>query len=291
MKPIIVAIDFSSTSVHSLEYAIPLANKFGANIIMVWVDKGSIQESLYPDTSNENRMEAMKRFKELTKTYQKELKKGLKFECKLRKGKVSQEIELQSKASGAGLIISGSHGVSGFEELMIGSNAFKMATWCTCPVITVRQNFPVKGKIRRIVIPIDNTIETIQKVPYTAMIAKTFKSDVRILALNSCTLHSLRKVVDKYAAMAAAYFEAMKIKHSVESLDSENIARATIHYAEKHKADLITIVKEKDTSSSSVLLGPYGALLINQSPIPVLSIHTIENFTLNEKQTLRNPFA
>ena len=38
---------------------------------------------------------------------------------------------------GAGLIITGSHGISGFEEYWIGSNAFKIVTYATCPVVTV----------------------------------------------------------------------------------------------------------------------------------------------------------
>jgi len=47
MKEIIVAIDFSKGSLNALKYAITIANKTSANIIMAWVKKPSSNESLY----------------------------------------------------------------------------------------------------------------------------------------------------------------------------------------------------------------------------------------------------
>ena len=116
MQSIVVAIDFSNISLHALEYTIPMANKFKSDILMVWVDKISPTESLYPDTSNQNRQEAKKRFEEIIKSYTKRMGKGLKMEYKLRKGKVYHEIDHLARQAGAGLIIAGTHGISGYEE-------------------------------------------------------------------------------------------------------------------------------------------------------------------------------
>ncbi|MBM3404523.1 MAG: universal stress protein [Bacteroidetes bacterium] len=121
MKPILVAIDFSSTSIHALEYAIMIANKINTNVIMTWVDKEITQNHIYSDTSGQNRVEALRRFRELSQKYGSSLNASLTFDCKLRKGKVYQEIVSQARNSDACMIITGSHGASGFEELMIGS--------------------------------------------------------------------------------------------------------------------------------------------------------------------------
>ena len=82
MQPIIVAVDFSNTSVHAVEYAISMANKMKSDIILIWVDKINSQESVYPDTSNENRNEAKKRFDELIGEYGSKLVKGLSMDYK-----------------------------------------------------------------------------------------------------------------------------------------------------------------------------------------------------------------
>ena len=61
-KLIIVGIDFSKGSMHALNYAITLANKAGANIMMVWVDKPRREDSIYSEEMNEPKDEARKRF-------------------------------------------------------------------------------------------------------------------------------------------------------------------------------------------------------------------------------------
>ena len=77
MHPIIVAVDFSNTSIHALEYAIVLANRFKSDIILIWVDKLDSAEAIYPDSSNNVRNEAKKRFDELIEQYGKLLEKVL----------------------------------------------------------------------------------------------------------------------------------------------------------------------------------------------------------------------
>ena len=67
------------------------------------------------------------------------LKAG-EFNYKIRKGKVHVEIANQAKYSDAMLVIAGTHGVTGFEEFWIGSNAYRIVTYAPCPVITVRTN-------------------------------------------------------------------------------------------------------------------------------------------------------
>ena len=143
MQPIVVAVDFSNTSLHCIEYAIPLANKMKTDIILVWVDKITPQESVYPDTSAQNRNEAKKRFEELMVMFGKKMGKGLKIDYKLRKGKVHHEVDTLAKNLQAQLIITGAHGISGYEEYWIGSNAFKMVSYATLPVITVRHDFSI----------------------------------------------------------------------------------------------------------------------------------------------------
>ena len=198
MEAIVVAIDFSNISLHALEYTIPLANKFKSDILMIWVDKISPTESLYPDTSRQNRSEAKKRFEEIIKMYSKRMGKGLKMIYSLKKGKIYHEIDKVAQQEGAELIIAGTHGISGFEEYWIGSNAFRIVTYTSSPVIVVRHDYPIKKSISRIIAPIDSSVETIQKLPYVASLAKMFKSEVHVVATHSSELKSIQRLAEKY---------------------------------------------------------------------------------------------
>jgi nucleotide-binding universal stress UspA family protein len=279
MHPIIVAVDFSNTSIHALEYAIPFANKLKSDIIMVWVDKVTATEGIYPDTSNENRNEAKKRFEDLIQQYEKVLSKETKLDYKLRKGKIYHELDGLARTTGALMIVTGSHGISGFEEYWIGSNAFKIVTYATTPVITVRHDFPVGKNIDRILAPVDSSVETLQKFPVLARLAEVFGAEIHIVATHYSQLKSIQRIAENYADQAVQYLAKNKIKYVRDQIVSNDITKKTISYALEMKADLISIMTEQETPAN-ILLGPHAQQMINNSPIPTLSIHPQEHFYL-----------
>jgi nucleotide-binding universal stress UspA family protein len=279
MQPIVVAIDFSNTSVHALEYSILLANRFKSDIILVWVDKLTPSEGLYHDSSAENRTEAKKRFDDILENYGTSLEKGLKLEYKMRKGKIYHEIDTLAKTVGASFVVTGAHGISGFEEFWIGSNAFKMVTYASCPVITIRNDFPVGKGIDKIMVPIDGSVETLQKIPVVAKVATQFKSKVYLVATQYTHLKSVQKIALKYVDQAAHYLAKNNVKTVTDEIISNDITKAVIAYASKLNADLVSIMTEQETPVN-ILLGPHAQQLINQSPIPVLSLHPQEHFCL-----------
>lgn len=279
MQPLVVAVDFSNTSIHALEYAIPLANKLSSDIVMVWVDKLSNAEGIYPDTSNENRNEAKKRFDELVRTYHKKISKEIKLEYKLRKGKVYHELDGLARSIGAMMIITGTHGISGFEEFWIGSNAFKIVTYSTSPVITLRHDFPVGKNIGRILVPVDGSPETLQKFPFIAKLAGYFGSEVHLVATHYSELKSIQRVTDNYGDQAAAYLKKLNIKMIRDKILTRNITKGILDYSLKIEADLIAIMTEQETPAN-ILLGPHAQQMINQSPVPIVSIHPQEHFCL-----------
>jgi nucleotide-binding universal stress UspA family protein len=273
MQPIVVAIDFSNTSIHCIEYAIPLANKAKSDIILVWVDKLTAQESLYPDTSNQNRNEAKKRFEDLVKLYGKKMGPGLKIVYKLRKGKVYHEVDSLAKSACAHLIIAGAHGISGFEEFWIGSNAFKMVTYASVPVITVRNDFTITKGMKNILVPIDNSAETLQKLPYVIVLAQLFKSEVHVVTTDSSHLKSVQRISEKYASQSIQQLADNHIRYVQDSIVSNDITKALITYATQINADLIAIMTEQETPMN-ILMGAHTQQLINQSPVPVLCVHS-----------------
>lgn len=271
MKKIICALDFSSGAFHALEYAITIACVLKADIEMVWVDN-STEASGLAAISRDLRLEVKKQFEELI-TAKKEICPHISFTYKLKRGKVYQEVGNLARTENALMIIAGSHGVSGFEQHWIGSNAFRIVSHASVPVITLRSSFENKNTIKKIVLPIDSTSETKLKVNFACSIAKAFDAEILLLALFSTKLKSLQRKVESNAKDACGIIENHGIKVNCNTQSSDNITNSTITFAEEHEADLITIMTEKDTSTSSILLGHYAQLMINNSPIPVLSIN------------------
>ena len=274
MKKVMVAIDFSKTSMNALDYGVMLANKASAEVLMVWVDNTTSDETIYEGHPNELRNEKIELFKELQHKYKGILNDG-KLKYKTRKGKVYIEIANLAKNTNTDFIITGTHGVSGFEEFWIGSNAFRILTDAPCPVISLRHDFHVGG-INKIVVPIDSSQETRQKIPVTSELAMMFNSEVHILSLYSTSFKSVKRRVDNYARQVMTYMEDRDIKCTLDAKESENITKTTIDYAEMIHADLITIMTEQETTPSNLFLGPYAQQMVNHSPIPIAFIRSKE---------------
>ncbi len=274
MKQIIVAIDFSRCSIHALEYAINFANTFKASILMVWVDNQSSDETAMPIEVPESRRVIANNLEALVEKYKDKLKQG-EITYKIRRGKVHQEIANQAKYIDAELVVAGTHGVSGFEEFWIGSNAYRIVTYAPCPVITVRTNYEFDD-IKKIVLPIDSSLETRQKVPYTTKVAKYFGSEIHIVSLYSSTIKAVKYKVDNYSKQVQKYLDEEKVPYKVETVEAENITNASIEYAKAVDADMIAIMTEQETTTANLFLGAYAQQMVNHSPIPVLSIHAKE---------------
>lgn len=270
-KVIIAAVDFSDGSLSALKYAVRVANAITANILMVWVEKLKSSKSVYSD-AYDPRLEAKKRFEDIIEKYSDEFTGG-KFMYKIRDGKVHKEIVNQAKYHDAHLIVAGTHGSSGFEEFWIGSNAYKIVTYAPCPVITIRRDEAVDKNIDSIVLPLDSSRQTRQKVPFTATLAKALGAKINLLSLYSSKTETIRDLVDRYTSQTKEYLEERDIPHQVFSRESKNLTVSAIEFAKEIEADLIAIMTEQETSASNLLLGPYAQQMVNHSPVPVLSYH------------------
>ena len=171
------------------------------------------------------------------------------------------------------LIVTCTHGSSGFEEFWIGSNANKIVTSSPCPVITIRGGINIRRPLKRIVLPIDSAEETRQKASFTGYVAKQHGAEIYILKLYTSKLKTARQRVDIYCAQVTTYFDEEKIPYHIEHVECENISDATIDYARIIDANLISIMTEQESSTANIFLGPYAHQMVNHSPFPVLSIH------------------
>jgi nucleotide-binding universal stress UspA family protein len=279
MKDIVVAIDFSKGSIHALEYAIELANLTHSNINLVWVDNISGSEVAFANESKELRNEAKGNFDEMLALYKDKLLHG-KLVAKVRKGRVYQELATFVKQNDCCLLILGTHGSSGFEEYWVGTNAFRIVSSISSPVITVRSNYEIQRGYRKILLPVIHTAQTTQKIVFTADLARKTGADINLLALNSSGLKSVQRLVDSNVAKAEKYLDEQGVNYVVDRVNTKNIASDIIEHARVVDADLIAIMTDIQDQANSILLGPFAQQLVSYSPVPVLSMHPKDSNTL-----------
>ena len=272
MSRIVVAIDFSDCSINAFLHALSIAQHCESDLVLVWVEKTSAENSKYASKYGVTISEIKQAFDEMIAKYQPELLQG-KITYAIRKGKIYKEVTAEAKDAKAMLTVVGTHGASGFEEFWIGSNANKIIAASGCPVITIRAGINIKRPLTRIIFPIDSAEETRQKASFTAYLARKHDAEIFILKLYTSKLKAIRQNVDLYASQVVRYFMDEQVKNQVESVETDNISRATIDYATAVDANLIAIMTEQETKMANIMLGPYAHQIVNHSPFPVLSIH------------------
>ncbi|HBF87889.1 MAG TPA: hypothetical protein DDX39_04525 [Bacteroidales bacterium] len=273
-KLIIVPIDFSNDSINALEHAIYMANKIDGDVRMINVRKAKTQDipSYFKDFNLVfgNTVEGY--FEIIFEKY-KDRVKG-RFDYKVRDGKVYQEIINQAKYDDAYMIVMGTHGLSGFEEFWIGSNAYKVVSNAPCPVITIRNGFLRTG-LSKIILPIDMSSESRKKVPVVADLALMFDAEIHTIAVRETNAQDIVDKLELYTTQVCEYFTNKKVRCHTESLYGDNITNITIEYAKGVDADLIAIMTEQDEDMYNLWLGAYAQQMVNHSPIPVLSVRAI----------------
>lgn len=276
MENILAAVDFSSCSINALEHAVSIAQKGDLNLYMIWVNNPSVTKTtIHSSSSKELIEEVEKQFKHLIDKY-KPILKNSKIDYLIREGKMYKEVIGTANELEAACIVLGTHGSSGFEQFWIGSNAMKVISLAQCPVITLRAGIAPTVDLKRIVMPIDGSLETRQKVPFTVYLAEIFDAEIYVLGVYTSKYKSMMRKVDDYVKQVVKYIENSDVSVHVESMKVDNTTTSIIDYAKKVDANLISIMTEKDTSPFNMLTGPQAQQMINHSPYPVLTVNSIE---------------
>ncbi|MFH0867029.1 MAG: universal stress protein [Bacteroidota bacterium] len=282
-KEILVAVDFSKCSIKALEFAISIANDVDANVMMVYVDKPQSTESIYSKRGLEHQEKLVCMFDKIVK--QRKTSLNGRLEYKIRKGKIYGEIANQAKYDDSFLLVAGTHGVSGFEEFWIGSNAYRFVTSAPCPVITIREAFIWNKKhIAKIVLPVDSSIETRQKVPLTTELAKAFGAEIHILGVHSTKVKDVIGLMEGYARQTMEFIQEKGVPCQYKRFYCDNITNGAIDYAKEIKAELISIMTEQEGSSKSIWLGTYAQQMVNHSSIPVLTLHSKDIYDVQTRK-------
>jgi len=275
MKKILVAIDFLDCSINALAHAVSIAARAKANIEMVWVNMPDHSKEIFKCAPDTLLVEVEKRFNELIEDFAPELEDS-KMTYQIRDGKVYKEIVSAAEEGDADMIICGTHGSSGFEEFWIGSNANKIVSATDKPIITIRGGIDIQRPLDKIVLPLDSTVETRQKLPFTTELAKIHDAVIHVLAIYTTKVEAVRYRVDTYCDQVIEYLEEEGVRYVRDAVEADNLTNSTIGYAERIDANIISIMTEQERTTANLWLGPFAQQMVNHSPFPVLSIHPKE---------------
>jgi universal stress protein A len=141
LKKILCPIDHSDCSKEALKYAVSLAMKDEAKLLLLHViDIRSFNEGLDAMTKQMPDEETLEQLRvKLIDCIPEEIRDDMDIEAIVVQGIPFAEIISTAKEKEIDMIVIGSHGRTGLSHMMLGSVSEKVVRKAPCPVLTVRQ--------------------------------------------------------------------------------------------------------------------------------------------------------
>lgn len=267
MKNFIVPVDFSIESLNGLKMAILFSNKIQVNIQLIYVfQKTSESDKTVSEAEQQFAEEKLRR---IIDDFKPQLLNDSQINFVIKKGRVYQEVVTLASQLADSVITASTHGASGFQELFIGSNAFRIISATDKPVITLRKNH-CPTEITRIVMPIDMSADSRQKVPFTTEIAKLHGAEIHVVGVQTSSGKQNIQKIRSYVSQVAGYVEG-KVHCESNEVFGDNVPDMIINYANTVKADLISITTDQ-ASGLSLIIGNTAHQILNKAEIPVLCL-------------------
>ena len=274
-KTILLPLDFSEQSLIALEQSYNLAKLSKASITILNVIKTT--SGFWGVFSDEDKKEYEKKIeKKLKETAKKiDTEQGIDVRIIIRKGKTIEEIMRVSDYLTPMVIIMGTSSGKSITRKIIGSKTLHVIKTSKYPVISIKgKEFSTSCK--NILLPIDASKNTSQKVDLAIKLAKIFKSKITVVTAISKKNLSLIEKVNATLSEIKSKIENNKIICETDFIhaddDKARMAKALLNYAHKVNADMVSIMTQQEHDISEFFLGSLAQNIIFSFDIPVLTI-------------------
>jgi len=254
---ILVPIDFSEISLSALDHAKAMATKYNNEITLLHIEDDTAKA--------ENRLL--------------EIAENIKKECNIvvntlfKSGKVNETISQVAEVGNYDSIIMGSGGSSGM-QLFMGSNASKVIRSVKIPVIVIKEGHQFDG-YSKIVMPVDLSVESKQKVAWAIHLAKKYDSTIHVIYEEEQDEYFQKNIKANINQVSDILTES-GVKHELFKLDDKSfpgkLYKDTLQYAEQIDADLILAMTQLEGNFMDFVIGSHAQLIVNKAKCAVMVV-------------------
>ena len=281
MKRILVPTDFSEQAGYAMDLACQIANKSKIELVALHVldNTGlfdfSAGSSAYPIMGNPSGLELDQKFMEVLFSNAEEKCKNflkayentsLKIIQKIKIGSAFHYITEEIEDNNTDLVIMGSKGASGFEEVLIGSNTEKVVRHAKCPVLTVKSRVNL-NEVRDIVFATDFHEEEAHVAEELKKLQEVFHAKLHLVRINTPnnfeTNRRIMEHVDSFISENAITNYTVNIYN--EKVEEDGI----IFFAQDINADLIALATHGRSGLLHLLSGSIAEDVVNHAQRPV----------------------
>lgn len=271
MKKLLVPTDFSIHAENALKIAAKLAkkNNYEIHLLHMLEIPSQMNDTISQGVAVPQIMAYLEQSKEtLNKTAQHECLKGVKTLESIDFKTISDGILSYIKNYEIDLIIMGSNGTTGLDEILIGSNTEKIVRLSSVPVLVVKSD-SFKFEKPNFIFASDFSDET--KASFAKMIEFANTFDAKLNLVTICTPNSFKTTALAEKTMTD-YVAAFDIKeYTTHIYNDTNIEKGILNFAKETNADLIGLCTHGRTGLVHFFTGSIGEDLANHAKRPVIT--------------------
>lgn len=272
MKKILIPTDFSKYADEAIEVGAQIAKKNNSEIVLIHMLE--LPTHMNDAISGETSIPEIMLFKRKAE----ETLKSIKNRPYLAEIKVTEVVRLDGAYKGINnyikqnndfdLIVMGSHGATGLNEILVGSNTEKVVRQSEIPVLVIKNKLE-DFKATNIIFASDFSNEIKKPFKKVIELAKIFGSKLNLVMI--CTPNTFkstsvaRKIVNEFIS------EFDMPEYSFETYNESNIEKGIINYSNEKNADIIAFCTHGRTALNHFFTGSISEDLVNHSSKPVLT--------------------
>lgn len=273
-KRILIPHDFSGTSAKAIKHAALIAKYNQGELFLLYVKRNPSVLNILPSSSELREIaKDSENYKRLMETTAEEIRTKYGVPVKVLVGvggKIHEIIKIAEKKD-VGLIVMGTQGSESVSNLFSGSNSHKVVSKSQIPVLTVRK-VSKKDGYSTILLPIDLSEHTRQKVNVAIQLAKIYSSKIHLLGLIGSNESDHQHKLQAILKQVEKRIKLDDVAVSQEIHQTKDAAKTTLLSAKQNNADIIITMTDQKAGSGNLLSPSYDHQLIDESGIPVLSI-------------------
>lgn len=277
-EKLLVATDFSRSSIAALSYAENLVKLYGTELLLTHVvstGNASPPEPLAVFAAPEIGQAMAEDLEQLTNQLR---RRGIQARAILAEGPVADALETLVQDEKPSLLVIGTHGAHGLERLILGSTAEAILRKVSCPVLTVGPNCanitPKNLALQTIVYATVLQHPSEAALLYAASLARALHAHVQLVhaidEINDLPGKSFDKEVQSQSDLLTEALKGSDSKVSVHRVYGEPV-EAIIRRVIATQADLIVLGAERGRKLAAFMPAGVAYGLIRSAPCPVIT--------------------
>ncbi len=271
MNRILVPTDFSEHAAYALKVAAGIAREHNAELFLLnLLDLPTHMNDAV--SSGVNIPEVMLFLKKTTEKLEvlatSDFLDGLKVFTAARIEKAFEGIVSYSNEQNVDLIIMGSHGISGFEDMFIGSNTEKIVRASKIPVLVIKNELD-DFKAKNFVFASDFSAEIKKPFEKLVALANVFGAHLNLVMINTPNSFKSNMVAEKIMSDFVTHYSLNDF--SLHIYNDTNVEKGVLNFANKVNADLIGVCTHGRTTFAHFFVGSISEDLVNHAAKPVLT--------------------